>query len=197
MKSLLLIAVLFLVTACQQAPVKSKQSHAKSKQSQVKINDLSAKLLATEKKASIEGRKILETGRKMTLIDKKVVKGSCWDFVNAVYNDAGYPNKKKKRLLVFKGKKNKGPYAKQDLIKAGDFLYYINHSYHGSEHSAIFVNWISYEKKIALMLSYAGQNKKVPARYKAYDLSNVYNIIRPNSPQKNASLNSNIVEYFK
>lgn len=172
MKMPLLIFFLVLLTACQQAPVKSKKVS-------YKIKDLPQKLLEAEKKASAEGRKILKTGRKMTLEDKKVVRGSCWDFANAVYNQAGFPNKKNKRRIVFKGKKKKGPYAKQKLIKPGDFLYYINHSYHGVEHSAIFVSWLSYEDKTALMLSYAGQNKKVPARYKAYDLSNVYHIIRP------------------
>ncbi|NOQ36498.1 MAG: hypothetical protein GQ569_11500 [Methylococcaceae bacterium] len=179
MKPVLLLFLLFLITACQQAPIKSKTKHSRAK-----ISSLSQKLLVAEKKASKEGRKILATGRKMTLIDKKVVRGSCWDFANAVYNDAGYPNKKKKRLIVFKGKKRKGPYAKQNLIKAGDFLYYINHSYHDGEHSAIFVSWLSYKKKTALMLSYAGQNKKTPARYKAYDLSHVYHIIRPKSLKK-------------
>ena len=31
----------------------------------------------------------------------------------------------------------------------------------------------------ALMISYAGGNQSLPARYKIYDLSSVYNILRP------------------
>ena len=178
MKIALMLCFVVLLTACQEAPIKS------TKQSSYKIKDLSAKLQAAEKKASPDGRKILLTGRKMALEDRKIVKGSCWDYANAIYNDAGYPNKQKKRQIVFKSKKKSGPYADQDMIKPGDFLYYINHSYHDVEHSAIFIGWDSYEDKRALMLSYAGQNKKTPARYKIYDLCHVYHIIRPGHAKK-------------
>jgi len=34
--------------------------------------------------------------------------------------------------------------------------------------------------KLALMLSYAGERRKTPARYKVYDLSGVYYITRAN-----------------
>ena len=34
------------------------------------------------------------------------------------------------------------------------------------------------KEKIGLMLSYGGENRKVPARYRAYDLSSVFRIIK-------------------
>jgi hypothetical protein len=64
-------------------------------------------------------------------------------------------------------------------IKAGDWLYFVNHSYGDVEHSAIFVAWTKRERKEALIISYAGGNQAKPARYKKYDLRSEYNIIRP------------------
>ncbi|MBL7996243.1 DUF2914 domain-containing protein, partial [bacterium] len=56
-----------------------------------------------------------------------------------------------------------------------------NHSYNNIEHSAIFIEWIDIENKIALMLSYGGESRREPARYIPYDLSSVYGITRANS----------------
>ncbi len=135
-------------------------------------------ILAAEGKAiTPQGRKILFMGRKMTLIDKEIIPGGCWDYANEVYNRAGYPNKAKKRQTIFKSAK-KGPYADISIIQPGDFLYYINHSYGDIEHSAIFVDWVDYNNKEALMLSYGGENRQEPARYRSYDLSSVYRVIR-------------------
>lgn len=123
------------------------------------------------------GQKILKTGRHMAVVKKEIIRGSCWDYIHAVYNRSGYPQKK--RRYVLKGKKNKGPYAKPTQIQPGDWLYYINHSYHGVEHSGIFVRWVDKQKRLGITLSYAGESKKKPGRYRQYDLSNVYTIIRP------------------
>jgi len=104
-----------------------------------------------------------------------LVKGSCWDYIDATFNRAGIP--RKHRVTAFKSKK-RGPYAKISQIKSGDWLYFINTSYHNSEHSAIFIDWIDKKRKIACMLSYQGEGKRKPARYKNYKLSRVYNIMR-------------------
>lgn len=125
------------------------------------------------------GQKILKTGRYMALVSKEIVRGSCWDYINTVYKRAGYPQSKRRYIL--KGKKKSGPYAKTHQIQPGDWLYYINHSYHGVEHSGIFVNWVNKKKRMAMILSYQGQARKKPGRYRKYDLSNVYTIIRPKS----------------
>ncbi len=58
-------------------------------------------------------------------------------------------------------------------------VYYLNHSYANIEHSAIFVDWLNRHQKNALMLSYAGQNRRTPAQLLPYDLSHVYRIERP------------------
>ena len=78
---------------------------------------------------------------------------------------------------MHKGKKS-GPYVKSSQIEAGDWLYYINHSYNDVEHSGIFVYWVDYKKKIGMILSYGGERRKMPGRYLPYDLTHVYNIIR-------------------
>jgi hypothetical protein len=72
-----------------------------------------------------------------------------------------------------------GPFADVSVIRPGDWLYFINHSYSERDHSGIFVEWTNFEKKRAVMMSYVGGKKKTPATYKIYDLSNVYYIIRP------------------
>lgn len=130
-----------------------------------------------ERNATPAGRKVLETGRRMTLDQRVIIPGGCWGYVNAVYNKAGYPSPMRK--CVFSGRKGRPPYADTRLIQPGDWLYYSNHSYRGIEHSAIFVGWIDRSRKIALMLSYGGEGRRQPARYKAYDLRSVYRIDRP------------------
>ncbi|MCK5719756.1 MAG: hypothetical protein KAH84_07375 [Thiomargarita sp.] len=134
-------------------------------------------IINAEQKATPPGRKILMTGRKM-IADGLILPGGCWDYINEVYNRAGYPNRGKKRQTIFKGTKNRGPYANINLIQPGDFLYYINHSYNDIEHSAIFVDWLDFNHKEALMLSYGGESRRDPARYLPYELSNVYRITR-------------------
>ena len=70
-----------------------------------------------------------------------------------------------------------------DSIKPGDWLYYINHSYRGIDHSGIFVYWVDKTKKIGMILSYPGRYKRKPGRYKAYDLRNVFYITRAGKRQ--------------
>ena len=133
-----------------------------------------------EQQAGEPARKILVTGRNMAMDDKTILRGSCWDYANEVYNRAGFPNTRYSRQTVFRGSKKRGPYADAALIQPGDFLYYINHSYHDIEHSAIFVSWLNIDKRQAIMLSYGGEKRKEPGRYLPYDLSHVFRIIRPN-----------------
>jgi len=136
-------------------------------------------LLAAESRATRVGRKVLATAREMTLDRREIVRGSCWDYTNAIYNRTGYPNNKTGRKTVFRSSKENGPYADAALIQPGDWLYYINHSYNGIEHSAIFVKWINLDGRTALMLSYGGEKRREPARYLSYDISHVYQIVRP------------------
>ena len=106
---------------------------------------------------------------------QEIVIGGCWDYINEVYNRAGFTSKN--RFTAYKSK-FKGPYYNSDKILPGDWLYFVNHSYKDIEHSAIFVKWLDKDKKIALMVNYLGERKKVPATYKEFHLDKVYNVIR-------------------
>jgi hypothetical protein len=121
------------------------------------------------------GQIILETGMKMAMSMEKVVYGSCWNFVNAVFNRSEIAGNKK---VVFKSKKS-GPYAQADAVQPGDWIYHVNYQYKNIDHSAIFVCWKDVERRIAITLSYAGMNRKSPARYAEYDLRSIYAIFRP------------------
>jgi hypothetical protein len=131
-------------------------------------------IIGVEKATVSPGNIILATGRKMALDEKTIVKGSCWTWVNEVFNQSGYGSNKK---VVFKSKKT-GPYADLEMIMPGDWLYYINYSYRGIEHSGIFVYWKDFEKKLGVVLSYGGRNRNEPGRYLTYDLKSVYYITR-------------------
>nr|WP_317199233.1 hypothetical protein [uncultured Psychrobacter sp.] len=131
-------------------------------------------LSLAETQSSSAAREVISTARKMALNERTIVQGGCWDYLDAVFKRAGVT-----RDTVHKGKYGQGPYAASHEIKAGDWLYYINHGYNGVEHSGLFVGWTDEAAKEALILSYAGENRREPARYRVYDLSNVYQIMRP------------------
>lgn len=137
-----------------------------------------ALLERAEENARPAGCKVLAEGRKMTVEDEEILPGACWDYVNVVYERAGYPSSHRK--VVFRKKKG-GAYAEPADIQAGDWLYYINHSYGGVEHSAIFVAWKDEARREAYMLSYPGEQRRETARYLVYDLSQVYQVVRPKS----------------
>jgi hypothetical protein len=121
------------------------------------------------------GLKILQTGYQMALIDMSIIKGSCWDFVNAVYNRSGFANAKQ---TIFSSQK-KGPYAASSMVKPGDWIYHINHQFNNGEHSAIFICWKDFAKRIAITLSYVGMNRYAPGHFGEYHLDNIYSIFRP------------------
>ena len=131
-------------------------------------------IIGVEKTYPAPGKQILETGRKMALDDKTIIKGSCWNWVNEVYNRSGFGTSKK---IMFKSKKS-GPFADISQIMPGDWLYYINYSYKMVEHSGIFVYWKDFDKKIGVILSYSGRSRKEPGRYLSYDLKSIYYITR-------------------
>lgn len=140
-----------------------------------KINNLEEILNQAEYNATTVGRKIIETSRIM-ITNQEIVVGSCWDFIHAAYTRAGYPTNQ--RVNIFKSKLP-GPYVEENRIETGDWLYFINYSYNNVEHSGIFVAWSNLAKKEAVVISYPGGNQSKPGRYRVYDLSGVYNIIRP------------------
>ena len=172
---LILFAIsVFMGTSCSRKMHRQTVSTA-NKETTKEVNKKETNLIiSAENKADIAGKAILKTGRKMAVIDKTIIKGSCWDYINAVYKKAGYGTNKK---IVYKSKKS-GPYADVSKIKPGDWIYYVNHSYGGVEHSGIFVYWKDYKKKIGVTLSYGGEKRNEPGRYLPYDLKSVYYITR-------------------
>jgi hypothetical protein len=127
-----------------------------------------------ETQSSLAAREVISTARKMALNERTIIQGGCWDYLNAVFKRAGVT-----RDTIHKGTYGQGPYAHSGEIEVGDWLYYINHGYNGIEHSGLFVGWVDEQAKQALILSYAGESRREPARYRVYDLSNVYQIMRP------------------
>lgn len=104
-----------------------------------------------------------------------VVRGSCWDYVSALFRRAGFAERNIESVYA---KPLKGPWADTALIQAGDWLLFRNLSYGRVEHSAVFVCWTDYDRSIGLTLSYVGQNRSQPGRLFRYDLSQVYGIRR-------------------
>lgn len=137
-------------------------------------------LQSAERRAKGAARKVLSTARRM-MEQRTIVRGSCWDWVNAVYKRAGYPNRRGKRKTIFKGSRKNKKFASINRIKSGDWLYYVNYQYKRVPHSGIFVGWINKRKKRALILSYRGARSRTPGGLSEYDLRSVYNIIRPQS----------------
>lgn len=131
-------------------------------------------LSSAEMQSNMAAREVVSTARKMALNERAIIQGGCWDYLDAVFKRAGVT-----RDTVHKGTYGQGPYANSSEIEVGDWLYYINHGYNGVEHSGLFVGWVDERAKQALILSYAGENRREPARYRVYDLSNVYQIMRP------------------
>ena len=133
-----LIFPLILASSCSSINKKSQPSDLNS---DGEIRDLEEILSRAEEKATTEGKIVLTTGRSMVQ-KRKVVRGSCWDYTNAVYNNSGF--KADERITPLKSKID-GPYADLSSVKAGDWLYFINHSFKETDHSGIFVEWIDFE----------------------------------------------------
>lgn len=104
-----------------------------------------------------------------------VLKGSCYDFVQACFVDAGFTGAGIKQ--VFLGKE-KGPFADSSLIKKGDWVYF-THMYSATlGHSAIFVLWLDFEDRVALTIDYPGEYRAEPGRFRVADLYKVWGIHR-------------------
>jgi hypothetical protein len=126
------------------------------------------------------GERVLAIGDKIVALGTRRG-GACWDFVNAVYNCAGYTERR--RTVVFGSAENeKGPYlADVDIIQPGDWIMHINFDYRsrpGITHSAIFVSWKDKEQKKAITLDYVGEKRCDAGHYSEHTLTKVYCIYR-------------------
>ncbi len=103
------------------------------------------------------------------------ISGSCWTYVNKVYDMAGFTSGK--RDVIYAAKK--GTLIKDpSIIMPGDWLFHVNYSFRNVEHSAIFVCWQDKEKLLAVTLSHVGQNKYAGGNFGVYDLKGVYRVTR-------------------
>ena len=177
---LLPAACALLLASCGGAPKKAGRPRIQAKSSGNRSVNAAAGndalIAAAESQSSGKARVVLEQARKMTLFERVIVKGGCWDYLDLVFTRAGVP--RNSRQTVHKGSLKGGPYADSSQIRPGDWLYYVNHDYRGNEHSGLFVGWVDEARRQGLVLSYVGENRREPARYKVYDLRSVYTIIR-------------------
>ncbi len=168
MKTLFPLLIL-LLAACTSTPKKlTRPSSPLSQTHQTLIQQ-------AEQQTTGRTQAVLAQARKMAIVQPEIIKGGCWDYLDAAWTRAGVPRQARK--IVYADKIN-GNYAHPDLLQAGDWIYHVNHSYHGIEHSGMFIGWVDKTQHLGLTLSYAGEDRKEPARYKVYDLSSVYQITR-------------------
>ena len=132
-------------------------------------------IAAAEAAAAPTGKRVMKAAMQMTE-NSEIIRGSCWNWLDTAYRRAGYP--KGKRVVLF-GSPKSGPYADLSLLRPGDWIYHVNHSYHNIEHSGMFIGWIDRSRNRALMLSYGGEGRRKPGRYRPYDITHTYRIIRP------------------
>ncbi len=131
-------------------------------------------VLEAEKASAPAVRRLLRSVRTM-VTQEELVRGSCWHYLDTAFTRAGYPAPR--RTVIFASSK-RGPYASAALLRPGDWIYHVNRSYHGVEHSGMFIAWIDRARRKALMLSYPGEGRRRPGRYRVYDITQTYRIIR-------------------
>lgn len=132
-----------------------------------------------EEGATPGGRAVLAAARQM-IAEDKVVKGSCWDYAYAVYRRAGFGTWRRQQIPY--RAKTKGPYADPRLVQAGDWIYLINHVATLATHSVIFVHWVDFPSRRAMVVTYVGGGREESGYYREYDLSRIYQITRPKVP---------------
>jgi len=138
-------------------------------------NDHTALIKRSVRHATPSARNVLSTAHRMVRRGT-IVRGSCWHYLDTAFTRAGFPAGR--RTKVFHTSR-KGPYAPARMLQPGDWLYYINHSYGGVEHSGLFIGWVDRARRQGLILSYPGEHRRKPGRYRVYDLRHVYHITRP------------------
>jgi len=126
-------------------------------------------------KANTPGGKVLKKAL-AKIKAKTIIKGSCYDWINLIYKEAGYSSRAD-RQTIFWGKEN-GPYANPMLLQPGDWIMFKNQTYGEIGHSGIFLGWLDFERRSAIVIGYAGQNRSMPGRFREYDITRLFSIIR-------------------
>lgn len=128
-------------------------------------------LRAAIPRAAPGAQRVLEVMRTM-LDEGVVVRGSCNRWVEEVFRRAGG----RRRTVYAAGRR--APFTDTALLRPGDWVQFINHSYGGVTHSAVFVGWTDASARIGMTASHPGQDRAVPGRFRDYDLSNIYRVVR-------------------
>jgi hypothetical protein len=139
------------------------------------LHGIADRSAATVEKPAPKAAAVIKAG--LARIDAgTVLKGSCWDFCDAVYADAGVAPKARKTIY---SAAETGPYADPAMVRPGDWVSTRN-IYSGTvSHSAIFVAWLDFEDRSALMIDYPGNSRPEPGRFRVSDLSKIWMLIRP------------------
>ena len=106
---------------------------------------------------------------------KTIIKGSCYDWISLVYRECGYTGEN--RVKVFFGKES-GPFADASALRPGDWIMFRNLTYGAIGHSGIFLDWLDYDSRSAIVIGYAGQSRTTPGRFREYDISGLFGIYR-------------------
>lgn len=122
------------------------------------------------------GDRVVATGERMCFSNREIIVGSCWDFVDAVYARAGFPEGERFALFV---RKPDGPYAVDALLVRGDWMMFYNHEYGEVPHSAIFIRWVDRAKTLARTLEYVGMRRARPGGYGDHVVTQIFTILRP------------------
>lgn len=128
-------------------------------------------LRETIPRAAPGARRVLEVMRTM-LDEGVVVRGSCNRWVEEIFRRAGG----RARTVYTAGRR--ASFTNTTLLRPGDWVQFINHSFGGVTHSAVFVGWTDASARIGMTASHPGQNRAVPGRFRDYDLSNIYRVVR-------------------
>lgn len=90
---LLPAACALLLASCGGAPKKAGRPKIQSKSSAGRSVNAAAGddalIAAAERQSSGKARAVLEQARKMTLFERVIVKGGCWDYLDLVFTRAG------------------------------------------------------------------------------------------------------------
>lgn len=173
--NMMLLAACSSINSLHKPATKKKATYQQSATINQNDADYLGLILAAEQNSTGRVREILVQARKMTLFERTIIQGGCWDYLDVVWTRAGVS--RQQRQVVFQSSK-KGVYATPEQLRIGDWLYHINYEFNNIEHSGMFIGWVDRNKYLGVTLSYAGSNRREPARYRIYDLSGVYQITR-------------------
>jgi len=121
------------------------------------------------------GNRVLHAAQSM-IDDDTIVRGSCYDWVEAVFQRANG-----RWHDTFHHGIRSGPYAQAQDFQPGDWVLFVNEEFGGDPshtHSAIFIGWADQSTRAAVMMSYPGGRRAEPGRYGTYTLTRAYRIIR-------------------